>query len=241
MRQTALIALLSHIGSFVPAEQVSIGPIDRIFTRIGSSDDLASGRSTFMVEMTETAMILNNATHQSLVLLDEIGRGTSTFDGLSLAWACAAYISRECRALTLFATHYFELTTLADSLEATANVHLSAREFGDSIIFMYLVNDGPANQSYGLQVARLAGVPPSVIKEAQTKLRQLEENELRSTPHQADLFLGVAAASQTPPTPAPDSAIERRLRALDPNDLSAREALNLVFELLDSLPADTSR
>ncbi|MFT7042140.1 MAG: DNA mismatch repair protein MutS [Candidatus Azotimanducaceae bacterium] len=239
MRQTALIALLSHIGSFVPAEKVLIGPIDRIFTRIGSSDDLASGRSTFMVEMTETAMILNNATDQSLVLLDEIGRGTSTFDGLSLAWACAAYISRECRALTLFATHYFELTTLADSLDATANVHLSAREFGDTIIFMYLVNDGPANQSYGLQVARLAGVPPAVIQEAQTKLRQLEDNELHATPRQADLFLSASPPSTAPIAPQ-ESAIEQRLRALDPNDLSARAALDLLFELKDSLPNNTA-
>jgi DNA mismatch repair protein MutS len=230
MRQTAIITLLAHIGSFVPAKHLSIGPIDRIFTRIGSSDDLASGRSTFMVEMTETAMILNNATDQSLVLLDEIGRGTSTFDGLSLAWACAAYIARQAKALTLFATHYFELTSLADTLEATANVHLAAREHGDEIVFMYAVSDGPASQSYGLQVARLAGVPASVISEARLKLRQLEENEVRITPVQADLF----AAAPAPAAVVP-SAIEIRLRDLDVDALTPREALNLLFELRDGL------
>lgn len=234
MRQTAIITLLAHIGSFVPARHLSIGPIDRIFTRIGSSDDLASGRSTFMVEMTETAMILNNATDQSLVLLDEIGRGTSTFDGLSLAWACAAYISRQAKALTLFATHYFELTSLADTLQATANVHLAAREHGDEIVFMYAVSDGPASQSYGLQVARLAGVPASVISEARDKLRQLEEKEVRMTPVQADLF--AAAVAPVPPAAAVlPSAVERRLRGLDVEALTPRAALNLLFELKDEL------
>jgi len=227
MRQTALIALLAHVGSYVPARALEIGPIDRIFTRIGSSDDLASGRSTFMVEMTETAMILNNATSQSLVLLDEIGRGTSTFDGLSLAWACAAYISRQSKALTLFATHYFELTSLADTLEATANVHLSAKEFGEDIIFMYTVSEGPASQSYGLQVAKLAGVPATVIKDARIKLRQLEENDIRGTPIQSDLFVSPAAQ--------PPSALEARLRETDLEALTARQALNLLFELKDSL------
>ena len=149
----------AHAGSYVPASSATIGAIDRIFTRIGSSDDLASGRSTFMVEMTETAMILNNATRNSLVLLDEIGRGTSTFDGLSLAWACATDMAERIAAMTLFATHYFELTTLAETLPATVNFHMTAREHGDDIIFMYAAAPGPANQSYGLQVARLAGVP----------------------------------------------------------------------------------
>jgi DNA mismatch repair protein MutS len=234
MRQTAIITLLAHIGSFVPARHLSIGPIDRIFTRIGSSDDLASGRSTFMVEMTETAMILNNATDQSLVLLDEIGRGTSTFDGLSLAWACAAYISRQAKALTLFATHYFELTSLADTLQATANVHLAAREHGDEIVFMYAVSDGPASQSYGLQVARLAGVPASVINEARHKLRQLEEKEVRMTPVQADLF-AAAVAPVSPAAAVLPSAVERRLRGLDVEALTPRAALNLLFELKDEL------
>ena len=235
MRQTALITLMAHIGSFVPAKAASIGPVDRIFTRIGSSDDLASGRSTFMVEMTETALILNNATKYSLVLLDEIGRGTSTFDGLSLAWACAAYISQTCRALTLFATHYFELTALAETLPATANVHLTAREHGDKIIFMYSVNDGPASQSYGLQVARLAGVPNSVIEDARVKLRRLEENEVRVTPHQSDLFLDKLDEKQPEPpslelTLATTSLL-KRLKEMNIDDLTPRDALGVLYEL----------
>jgi DNA mismatch repair protein MutS len=224
MRQCAIITLLAHIGCFVPARSASIGAIDRIFTRIGSSDDLASGRSTFMVEMTETALILNNATPHSLVLLDEIGRGTSTFDGLSLAWAVANSIATDIGALTLFATHYFELTTLPDNLAQTRNVHLAAREFGEDIIFMYSVNDGPASQSYGLQVAKLAGVPQAVIRTAQEKLRQLEENEVRMEGHptQADLF--VAA-------PAEPDELRVRLQDLDVDSLSPRDALDLVYEL----------
>lgn len=222
MRQCALIALLAHIGSFVPAVKAEIGTIDRIFTRIGSSDDLASGRSTFMVEMTETAMILNNATKHSLVLLDEIGRGTSTFDGLSLAWAVAKAIATDIGALTLFATHYFELTTLPETLAHTRNLHLAAREYGDDIIFMYSVNDGPASQSYGLQVARLAGVPESVIHTARDKLQQLERNELRleSNPTQSDLF-----------TSSEPDQIRMLLNDLEVDHLSARDALNLIYDL----------
>ena len=159
MRQAALIVILAGIGSYVPAAAARIGPVDRVFTRIGAADDLAGGRSTFMVEMTEAANILNNATRDSLVLMDEIGRGTSTFDGLSLAWACARHLGRETGAFTLFATHYFELTALADELPACANVHLDATEHGDQLVFLHAVKEGPANQSYGLQVARLAGVP----------------------------------------------------------------------------------
>jgi DNA mismatch repair protein MutS len=221
MRQCAIITLLAHVGCFVPAKSAKIGAVDRIFTRIGSSDDLASGRSTFMVEMTETAMILNNATRHSLVLLDEIGRGTSTFDGLSLAWAVANAIATDIQAMTLFATHYFELTTLPDSLPATKNVHLAAREYGDDIIFKYAVNEGPANQSYGLQVAKLAGVPASVIRTAQDKLRQLEESEVRTeNPQQSDLFT----------TPAPDE-IRTLLEDLDADSLSPRDALDLIYAL----------
>ena len=222
MRQCALITLLAHIGSFVPAVKADIGSIDRIFTRIGSSDDLASGRSTFMVEMTETAMILNNATKNSLVLLDEIGRGTSTFDGLSLAWAVANAIATDIGALTLFATHYFELTTLPETLSQTKNVHLAAREYGDDIIFMYSVNEGPANQSYGLQVARLAGVPERVIHTARDKLQQLERNEVRleHNPTQSDLF-----ASSEP------DRIRTLLSELEVDHLSARDALNLLYDL----------
>ena len=179
--------------------------------------------------MTETAMILNNATEHSLVLLDEIGRGTSTFDGLSLAWACAVYIAQSARALTLFATHYFELTTLAETLPATVNVHLSAREYGDDIIFMYSVNDGPASQSYGLQVARLAGVPAAVIEDARRKLCQLEENEVKAAPVQSDLF--VSDDNQT------TSRVVEKLRAADVDELSPRAALELLYELKSLLTA----
>ena len=174
MRQTALIVLLAHIGSFVPAEQVAIGPIDRVFTRIGAADDLASGRSTFMVEMTETANILHNASEKSLVLIDEIGRGTSTFDGLSLAFACVNYLTEKIRALTLFSTHYFELTQLADSISGIRNIHLSAVLHEGHIVFLHKIQPGPASQSYGLHVAKLAGIPEAVIQSAQTKLSTLE-------------------------------------------------------------------
>ncbi len=190
MRQVAVITLLAHIGCFVPAQSANIGTIDRIFTRIGASDDLASGRSTFMVEMTETANILHNATENSLVLMDEIGRGTSTFDGLSLAWACAAHIAKNVGAYTLFATHYFELTTLPEIIDSIKNVHLDAVEHGDSIVFMHSVKDGPANQSYGLQVASLAGIPRNVIDQAKMKLEHLENDSSKvdHSPNQFALF-----------------------------------------------------
>ena len=222
MRQTALIVLLAHLGSFVPAERAIIGPIDRIFTRIGASDDLASGRSTFMVEMSEAANILNNATPHSLVLIDEIGRGTSTFDGLALAWACAAHLAGTVRAFTLFATHYFELTRLPDEQPGIANVHLDAVEHSDSIIFMHRVQDGPADRSYGLQVAALAGVPPLVIQQARQRLRLLERQMLRrevppgrsgATTPQLALF-----GETTHP-------VINALAELNPADLSAEQAL----------------
>jgi DNA mismatch repair protein MutS len=178
MRQTALILVLAHAGSFVPAREAVIGPVDRIFTRIGASDDLAGGQSTFMVEMNETANILNNATRQSVVLMDEVGRGTSTFDGLSLAWAAARHIAREVGAFTLFATHYFELTALEREIDGCANVHLDATEHGDKLVFLHTVKEGPANQSYGLQVARLAGVPAGVIDDARDYLLKLEQQSL---------------------------------------------------------------
>src|ERR1700675_3025023 len=174
MRQTALIVILAHIGCFVPARRAVLGPMDRIFTRIGASDDLAGGRSTFMLEMTETANILNNATAMSLVLMDEVGRGTSTFDGLSLAWACAAFIATKIRAFTLFATHYFELTSLAGEAPGVVNVHVEAVEHGDHLVFLHSVKEGPANQSYGLQVAALAGIPKSVTAQARRYLTELE-------------------------------------------------------------------
>ena len=228
MRQIALIVLLAHTGCYVPAESAKIGPIDRIFTRIGSSDDLASGRSTFMVEMTETANILNNATPCSLVLMDEIGRGTSTFDGLSLAWACAAHLAQKLRAYTLFATHYFELTALPEQFDGVVNLHLNATEHNDNIIFMHKVQEGPASQSYGLQVAKLAGIPQDVVGQAKEKLVQLEQQESQSsgqvqtiyTPVQDDLF---AIAE-------PDPAREK-LDSISPDDLTPRQALELLYEL----------
>jgi DNA mismatch repair protein MutS len=229
MRQTALIVLLAYAGGFVPARRAVLGPVDRIFSRIGASDDLAGGRSTFMVEMEETANILNNATEQSLVLMDEIGRGTSTFDGLSLAWACAVELARRIRAFTLFATHYFELTTLPEEHAGIANVHLDAVEHGDSIVFLHSVKEGPANQSYGLQVAGLAGVPRTVIERARKRLRELEtaarEHADREQPQLA-LF----------GAPSPDSApsadpLRERLTALSLDDLTPRQALELLYEL----------
>ena len=222
MRQTALIVVLAHIGSYVPAKAAVIGPIDRIFTRIGAADDLAGGQSTFMVEMTETANILNNATQDSLVLMDEIGRGTSTYDGLSLAWACAAYLADRIRCYTLFATHFFELTTLPEKLEGVVNVHLEVVEHGDQIIFMHTVREGPANRSYGLHVAALAGVPPSIIEEAKNHLRELEGNEImsRHDEPQTDMFI----------TSKP---LLDRIASINPDDLSPKEALEILYNLCE--------
>jgi DNA mismatch repair protein MutS len=231
MRQTALIVILAYIGSYVPAMNARLGPIDRIFTRIGAADDITGGRSTFMVEMTETANILNNSTAFSLVLMDEVGRGTSTFDGLSLAWAAAHHISKESRAFTLFATHYFELTSLPDSLPACANVHLDAIEHGDELIFLHSVKDGPANQSYGLQVARLAGVPKNVIELARDYLTTLEQRE-----HENGIQTfqtEIAFESQVLREAAPKDKLTEKLLNVDPNDLSPREALKLIYELTD--------
>ncbi|ENM5734118.1 DNA mismatch repair protein MutS [Vibrio mimicus] len=228
MRQTALIALMAHIGSYVPAESAQIGPLDRIFTRIGASDDLASGRSTFMVEMTETANILHNATSHSLVLMDEIGRGTSTYDGLSLAWASAEWLAREIGALTLFATHYFELTELPNSLPHLANVHLDAVEHGDSIAFMHAVQEGAASKSFGLAVAGLAGVPKPVIKNARAKLQQLEL--LSSQPAKTRKPSRVDIANQLSLIPEP-SVVEQALAELDPDELTPRQALDALYRL----------
>ncbi|NCX94436.1 MAG: DNA mismatch repair protein MutS, partial [Gammaproteobacteria bacterium] len=219
MRQTALIVLLAHAGCFVPAKSAKIGKIDRIFTRIGSSDDLASNRSTFMVEMTETANILHNATAESLVLLDEIGRGTSTFDGLSLAFASAEYLAKHTKSLTLFATHYFELTQLAEELPAIENIHLSAAEHLDTIVFLHAVKPGPASQSYGLQVAKLAGIPAEVIHRAKTYLQSLEQGE-----HTLN--------TKTPSLPQPEThPVVQHLQALDVDQLSPKEALITLYEL----------
>ena len=226
MRQTALIAILARMGSYVPARAARIGPIDRVFTRIGASDDLAGGRSTFMLEMTEAANILNNATAQSLVLMDEVGRGTSTYDGLSLAWACAQHLARNTHAFTLFATHYFELTSLAAELEGCANVHLDATEHGDKLIFLHTVKEGPANQSYGLQVAALAGVPQKVISAARRYLRELERRSAAAhEPRpQQELLLEVAE-------PPRDHPAVSALQSLDVDTMTPRQAQEALYEL----------
>lgn len=226
MRQTALIVLLAHIGSFVPAEQAVMGTIDGIFTRIGANDDLAGGRSTFMVEMTETASILHNATRHSLVLMDEIGRGTSTFDGLSLAWACAEHLGKHVGAYTLFATHYFELTRLPELVSGIANVHLDAVEQEDKLIFLHDVKSGPANRSYGLHVALLAGVPKTVIQQARRKLKRLEKQQL-DAPEQLDILNPTPAAA---PEPKPHPVVNK-LQQLAVDDVTPRQALALLYEL----------
>jgi DNA mismatch repair protein MutS len=231
MRQTAVIALLAYCGMFVPAAAAALGPLDAIYTRIGSADDLAGGRSTFMVEMTEAAYILNRATERSLVLIDEIGRGTSTFDGLALAWAIAHRLASHNRSLTLFATHYFELTALPSELPGCANVHFDAIETksrqGSGIVFLHAVEDGPANRSYGLQVAKLAGVPQDALRLAQRYFARLDKFHVRDDA-QHDLFaeMGVGGVSVAPPTP-----LEARLRALDPDAMSPREALEALYAL----------
>jgi DNA mismatch repair protein MutS len=232
MRQAALIVILAHVGSFVPADRLRVGPIDRIFTRIGASDDLAGGRSTFMVEMTETATILNNATEHSLVLMDEVGRGTSTFDGLSLAWAAAHYMGEKANAFTLFATHYFELTALASELPNCGNVHLDATEHKGDLVFLHAVKPGPANQSYGLQVASLAGVPKDVIRRARAYLRSLESQQGQSSGGQAGFDFSAPEAPET------DSALREVLDALDPDSLTPREALDALYELKKKLEED---
>ncbi len=238
MRQTALIVILAHMGSFVPAERASIGPFDRVFTRIGAADDLAGGRSTFMLEMVETANILNNATARSLVLMDEIGRGTSTFDGLSLAWACARQIATQIKAFTLFATHYFELTTLARETEGCANVHLDATEHGDGLVFLHAVKQGPANRSYGLQVAQLAGVPREVIGSARSYLEALERKRDNPTesPPQKPQAQGILPLF----VPATDPRAERvmsELLTLDPDRMTPREALTALYDLKQRMKA----
>lgn len=244
MRQVALITLLAYVGSFVPASSAKIGPIDRIFTRIGAADDLAGGRSTFMVEMTESAAILNGASEKSLVLMDEVGRGTSTFDGLALAWAIARHLIEQTRSFTLFATHYFELTQLPDIHPSAANVHLTAVEHKDSIVFLHAVQAGPASQSYGLQVAQLAGVPQSVIRAARKHLATLEAHSIQSTP-QFDLFaapssmqadeedirenqsgLGVLGSTESQA-----SKLSEALEDIDPDSLTPREALEALYRL----------
>ena len=227
MRQVALIALMAHIGSFVPAEQAQLGPLDAIYTRIGASDDLASGRSTFMVEMTEAAAILHGATEHSLVLMDEIGRGTSTFDGLALAFAIARHLLEKNRSLSLFATHYFELTRLNTEYPECANVHLDAIEHGHRIVFLHALEDGPASQSYGIEVAALAGIPAPVIREARRRLRTLENRAIDAGP-QTDLFATLPEVEEELPVSHPALT---ELAAIDPDALSPREALEKLYVL----------
>ncbi len=237
MRQIALITLMAYIGSFVPAESAEIGIVDRIFTRIGASDDLASGRSTFMVEMTEMANILHQATEYSLVLIDEIGRGTSTYDGLSLAWACAEWLAKKSQSLTLFATHYFELTSLPNLLKGVANVHLDAREHNDTIVFMHTVQEGAASKSYGLAVAALAGVPKAVIQLAKQRLAHLEtiseQTKVGAENPQADLLFSndLQNSAETPPLVAIESEVEKALAEVDPDELTPKQALEVLYRL----------
>jgi len=238
MRQIALIALLAHCGSYVPAKAVQIGILDQIFTRIGAADDLASGRSTFMVEMTETANILHNATAHSLVLMDEVGRGTSTFDGLALAFAIARHLLVKNRSFTLFATHYFELTKLAEEFKQLQNVHLDAVEYKHRIVFLHKVAEGPASQSYGLQVAALAGVPDAVIKLAKKHLIKLEQESVKQEP-QLDLFSVSIAGPQE--ESVQEHPVITMLQKLSPDELNPRQALEQLYVLKEALgTADNS-
>ena len=230
MRQSALIVLMAYAGCYVPASSAELGPFDRIFSRIGASDDLAGGRSTFMVEMQETANILHNASPRSLVLMDEIGRGTSTFDGLSLAWASAVELATRIRAFTLFATHYFELTTLPEEYPGIVNVHLDAVEHGEGIVFLHAVRDGPANQSYGLQVAALAGVPRKVIELARGRLRELEQVAQRHAQAESSQ-LSLFQPAPGPQAPRVGDPLRERLATLDPDQMSPRQALDALYEL----------
>ena len=229
MRQTALIVLLAYTGCFVPAKSATVGPIDRIFTRVGASDDLSSGRSTFMVEMSEAANILNNASDKSLVLIDEIGRGTSTYDGLALAWATAQYMASRLHAFTLFATHNFELTSLPDEIDEIANVHLDAVEHESEVVFLHTVRDGPANQSYGVQVAKLAGVPEPVLELARNRLANLEKPYSNPMP-QSDLFSATPEKQQARTNP-PEDKLRERLNQIDPDELTPKDAITLMYEM----------
>ncbi len=244
MRQVALIALLAHCGSYVPAQSAKLCMLDQIFTRIGAADDLAGGRSTFMVEMTETANILNNATAESLVLMDEVGRGTATFDGLALAFSIARYLLKRNRSYTLFATHYFELTQLAQEFKQVHNVHLDAVEHKHHIVFLHQLAEGPASQSYGLQVAALAGVPGSVIQSARKHLNKLEQDSLRDT-DQLDLFLGepenVQNMQTNPAKPVEEHPVIQLLQDLNPDNLSPRQALEKLYQLKSSVNSDPDK
>ncbi|MCP4413414.1 MAG: DNA mismatch repair protein MutS [Gammaproteobacteria bacterium] len=228
MRQTALIALMAHCGCPVPASEAVFGPLDRIFTRIGASDDISSGRSTFMVEMSEAATILHQANETSLVIIDEIGRGTSTYDGMALAWACAETLAIENRCLCLFATHYFELTQLEKQIDGISNLHFDAEEYGQELVFLHHARPGPADRSYGIQVAGLAGLPKSVIKKALIRLETLEQKRYHST-----IESNVAETGKDPSQTTPESTtfINKTIRQIDPDTITAREALELLYSL----------
>jgi DNA mismatch repair protein MutS len=240
LRQTAVIAVMAQAGSFVPARQAKIGLVDRVFARVGASDDIARGRSTFMVEMQETAHILNHATARSLVILDEIGRGTSTFDGLSIAWAVAEHLASNGRARprTLFATHYHELTDMADALPGVVNYHVSAREVNDDVVFLRKVVRGRSDRSYGIQVARLAGLPPSVVERARDILQSLERDELAHAGRPSMTSQPVVPQDQLglfQSGPSVDDRLARDLKAADLNRITPLEALNLLAELKKNL------
>jgi DNA mismatch repair protein MutS len=235
LRQNALIAILAQAGSFVPADEAHIGIVDRLFSRVGAGDDLAAGRSTFMVEMVETAAILNQATERSLVILDEIGRGTATFDGLAIAWATVEHLHEKNRNRALFATHYHEMTALAGRLSALACVTMRVREWNDTIVFLHEVTPGTADRSYGIHVAKLAGLPPAVVARAQEVLAALEEGREGHKPLARIDDLPLFAA-QPAKAPAGSNAVEGALRALNPDALSPREALELLYALKAKLP-----
>jgi DNA mismatch repair protein MutS len=234
MRQVALIVLLASMGSFVPAADCTLGPIDAIHTRIGAADDLVNAQSTFMLEMTEAAAIVHSATEHSLVLMDEIGRGTSTFDGLALAGAIASQLHDKNRAFTLFATHYFELTEFPVKHDRAINLHVSAVESGHDIVFLHAIEPGPASRSYGVQVARLAGMPAGLLRQARATLEALEA-KARSGDLQVDLFAAPSVQAQA----VEPSAVELALAAIDPDALTAREALEALYRLKSLQPQDT--
>lgn len=245
MRQTALIVLLAHVGSLVPAQSARIGMVDQIFTRIGASDDLAGNRSTFMVEMSESAYILHHATERSLVLMDEVGRGTSTFDGLALAQAIAEYLLQKNKSLTLFATHYFELTKLPERFQDAFNMHLNALEQGQDIVFLHQVEAGPASKSYGVAVAKLAGLPAKALHSAQQYLHQLEQKQ-REQQAQLGLFqdweaeaaveIPMQAQVTTPDTDSKYAACIEALQRMQPDELTPRAALDVLYKLQALLP-----
>ena len=245
MRQVALTALMAQIGSFVPASRARVGLCDRIFVRVGASDDLARGRSTFMVEMSETALILNQATSRSLILLDEIGRGTSTYDGLAIAWAVAEAVHDRLRARTIFATHYHELTSLADSRDRACNLHVAVSEWGRQIIFLRSLREGGASKSYGIQCAQLAGMPDGVVARARALLKELESRpaEQRSI-EQLDLF-GLSHAAEPeepaaePEVPEEPDPLRELIIAINPDDVTPRQALDLLYQLQEVVVRET--